>query len=161
MTRFSTGVTVVMLLIFTTMVVISLGFPPNARFMPLVVGLPAIALCLLQLALDLRAARKPRRRAAALPQEGDGDELGADTRAAEVRSWLYFLGFLGGVLLFGFLAAAPVLIVLYLRHEANVRWSRALLAAAITTALLHLLFQEILGFRLFQGFIGREFLAVL
>lgn len=161
MTRFSTGVTVVMLLIFTTMVVMSLGFPENARFMPLVVGLPAIALCLLQLALDLRASRKPRRRAAALPQEGDGDELGTETAGAEVRSWLYFLGFLGGVLLFGFLTAAPVLLALYLRREAGVRWSRAFLAAAITTALLHLLFQEVLGFRLFQGFIGREVLRLL
>lgn len=161
MTRFSTGVTVVMLAIFTTMVVMALSFPPNARFMPLVVGLPAIALCLLQLALDLRAARKPRSRAPAIPQEGDGEELGRDTHGAEARSWLHFLGFLAGVLLFGFLVAAPALIALYLRREAGVRLWRALLAAAVTAALLHLLFQEALGFRLFQGFVGREILSLL
>ncbi len=36
----------VMLAIFVVMVGIALQYPPQARFMPLVIGLPAIALCL-------------------------------------------------------------------------------------------------------------------
>lgn len=156
MTRFSTGVTLVMLAIFTAMVVTALGFPRNARFMPLVVGIPAIGLCLLQLLLDLRAARRARAPRRPIPQEGEESDFGPGTRGAEVRSWLWLLGFLGGVLLFGFLLAAPLLIASYLRREAGVRWGRALLAAGVAAGLLHLLFQEALGFRLFEGFLGRE-----
>lgn len=152
MNRFSTGVTVLMLAIFTTMLLMALGFPPNARFMPLVVGLPGIGLCLLQLALDVRTARRARVAGPSLGNEEE--EFGRQTMRMEVVSWLYFLLFIGGVLLFGFLIAAPVLIATYLRREARVRWPRALGAAGITALVLYFLFQQALGFRLFEGFIG-------
>lgn len=154
MNRFSTGVTVLMLAIFAAMVLMALAFPANARFMPFVVGLPGIALCLLQLALDLRAGRRARAAAVGLPQEGDGEEFGRHTARMEVASWLYFLLFIGGVLLAGFLVAAPLLVALYLRREAGVRWSRALPAAGAMALVMHLLFQQALGFRLFEGFLG-------
>jgi hypothetical protein len=150
-----------MLAVLSTMVLMSLSFPVNARFMPLVVGIPGIALCLLQLVLDLRAARRVRTAAPSVPQEGDGDEFGRHTLRMEVVSWLYFLLFIGGVLLFGFLIAAPVLVAMYLRREAGVRWPRALIAAGIMAAMLHLLFQQALGFRLFEGFVGGEILDAL
>lgn len=160
MNRFSTWVTVAMLLIFSTMVVMALGFPPNARFMPFVVGLPGIALCLMQLVLDLRTSRRARQ-VAALPQEGDEMEFGRESIRLEVVSWLYFLGFIGGVLLFGFVLAAPVLVVLYLRHMAGVRWGRALLAAGATALVMLLVFEGVLGFQLYEGFIGGELLGPL
>ncbi len=52
MNNFSTWLTAIMLLIFATMVGIATQYPADARFMPFVVGIPGIALCLLQLALD-------------------------------------------------------------------------------------------------------------
>ena len=51
-----TPMTFVMFAIFATMVYVSFGYPEGARFMPLVVGVPALLLCALQLFLDLRAA---------------------------------------------------------------------------------------------------------
>ena len=41
------------------MVGVASTYPPAARFMPFIVGIPAIALCLLQLALDLYRRRAP------------------------------------------------------------------------------------------------------
>lgn len=161
MNRFSTWVTVLMLAIFTTMVVMALGFPANARFMPLVVGLPGIALCLLQLVLDLRGAQRARPRVAGPPQEGDGEDFGRHTVRMEWLSWLYFVLFIGGVLLFGFLLAAPVLIAAYLRREAGVRSGRALIAGGLSAVVMYLLFQQALGFRLFEGLLGREVLDAL
>ena len=161
MNRFSTGVTVLMLAIFTTMVLMALSFPPNARFMPFVVGLPGIALCLLQLALDLLAARRARAAVASLPREGDEEEFGRHTVRMEFVSWLYFLLFIGGVLLFGFLIAGPVLIAVYLRREAGVRWSRALTGAGATALVMYFLFQQGLGFQLFEGFFGEGILEAL
>jgi len=50
----SLAMTLVMLTIFTAFVFIASGYPANARFMPFVVGIPAIGLCILQLVLDAR-----------------------------------------------------------------------------------------------------------
>lgn len=161
MNRFSTGVTLLMLAVFSTMVLMALSFPANARFMPLVVGLPGIALCLLQLALDLRQARRTRAPVVSLPQEGDGEEFGRHTVWMEVVSWLYFLLFIGGVLLFGFLIASPILIAVYLRREAQVRWPRALISAGLMALIMYLLFQQTLGFRLYEGYLGEGILGAL
>ena len=49
--------TLAMLGIFVVLVFIASGYPPNARFMPFVVGVPAIGLCILQLVLDQRGRR--------------------------------------------------------------------------------------------------------
>ena len=46
--------TLLMLAIFTSMVIVASRYPAGARFMPFVLGFPAIALCLLQLFLDAR-----------------------------------------------------------------------------------------------------------
>lgn len=167
MDRLSTGVTLVMLTLFSVMVAVSFTYPADARFMPQVIGFPAIGLCLLQLALDLLGARKSRRFTA--PRAGSGlapkgvamveaDELGPLTFAAEVRIWLYFLGFIGGVLLFGFILSAPVLVTLYLWREARVRLRNALAAAAVFTLAMHLMFHELLTFRLHEGFVTETIL---
>ena len=49
--------TLLMLVIFTGMVLVAKRYPAGARFMPFVVGFPAIALCMLQLFLDARERR--------------------------------------------------------------------------------------------------------
>ena len=54
--------TLVMLVIFVTLVWIATGYPANSRFMPFVVGIPAIGLCLLQLVLDARGHRRETKR---------------------------------------------------------------------------------------------------
>ena len=48
----------VMLAIFIAFVAVASQYPPQARFMPFVVGIPAIALCLLQIFLDIRKSRR-------------------------------------------------------------------------------------------------------
>lgn len=149
MGRFTTWVTLAMLAIFTTMVVIALGYPARARFMPFVVGLPAIGLCLLQLVLDLRAAR--RQRLGLAPAPVAEEEFGRHTAPAELRTWAYFVLFIGAVLAFGFLVATPILILVYLWREAGVRPLTAAAAAAIFTLVVHLMFERLLGFVLFPG----------
>ncbi|MDH3264706.1 MAG: tripartite tricarboxylate transporter TctB family protein [Paracoccaceae bacterium] len=149
MNRFTTWVTLAMLAIFVTMVVIAWGYPARARFMPFVVGLPAIGLCLLQLVLDLRAARRERLGGGLPPLEDE--EFGRHTTRAEIVTWIYFVLFIGAVLAFGFLVAAPVLIFVYLWREAQVRPFTAAAAAAVFTLVMHLMFERLLGFVLHPG----------
>lgn len=139
--------TVVMLAIFVAMVAIAWQYPPDARFMPWVIGIPAIALCLLQIALDWRAAAR------------------SDTEAIEfsreAAMWGYFAGLVAGILVFGFLVAIPVFLVLFIRRWGRASWRFALGLAAAGSAALYLGFVKGLGVVLHAGFLTEYLLERL
>lgn len=164
MNTFSTWLTVFMLALFTVMVGIAFGFPEGARFMPLIVGIPAIGLCLLQLALD--ASRVPGGRLATyrfrtapkagVPEEAapaSDDEFGPQTVPAELMMFGYFLGFIAGVLLFGFYVSVPVMLFTFLRRQAGASLKLALGLAGGTTLVMFAMFGLVLGIQLHPGFI--------
>jgi len=171
--------TLVMLAIFVVFLVIAGGYPANARFMPLVVGLPAIGLCLLQLILDIRE----RRRVAVVDHRGtfekaeetvsriagrhvDFDiaheqpaviETGvtpeSETGRRELVIWGYFLGFIGGILLFGFWVAIPVFLIAFLRYQAQSSWRTSLILGVVASIALFFVFEKGLRVSLHPGFV--------
>lgn len=156
---FSTWLTIVMLVFFVVMVGLSMEFPAKARFMPLIVGLPAIALCLIQLGIDLRPSAKrafhaPR---AGLAQqtgpEPDLPEFGPHTVSQELLMWTYFVAFVAGILVFGFYVSVPVLLLTFLRREAEASWRFASSLAAAATLVLYLMFGALLQIQLHPGFV--------
>jgi hypothetical protein len=170
MNRLSGVVAFVMLVIFVTMVAMAATYSEKARFMPLVIGIPAIGLCLLQLAMDIRASRKARL-SEAVPglrrdrQQGDtatvdeGPAAGGLQAAggtlsvtSEIRTWAYFVAYIGGVLLFGFHIAVPILVAVYLYVEAKLSALASAAAAAIFTLAVYLMFERLLEFTLHDGF---------
>jgi hypothetical protein len=170
--------TLVMLAVFLVLVGIASGYPPEARFMPWVVGIPPILLCLLQLVLD---ARERRRAAGAVHTRSDLDKgldqasriagrpvefniaalPGADAPQIspeeqvrrELILWGYFLGFIGGILLFGFWVAIPVFLVCFLRFQAKSSWSTALLLGLGASVVLFFVFERGLKVQLHRGFV--------
>jgi hypothetical protein len=153
MNRFSTAVTLIMLAIFVTMVAVAATYSDKARFMPLVVGIPGIGLCLLQLAMELRG-RQPK--AGEVPPAGSPASIAMETPgalsvASEIRTWAYFVAYIGGVLLFGFHVAVPILVATYLYLEAKLSALAAGLAAAAFTLAVYLMFERLLEFRLHEG----------
>lgn len=156
----------VMLAIFVTLVSIASQYPQQARFMPFVVGIPAIALCILQIFLDIRASRRSVAEVADNRSDVEkaqdevsryaGRQVESDATAApevpqmldsgippnmvrrEVILWGYFLGFVGSVLVFGFWPSIPVFLVVFLRYEASLKWRNALLAGLIGAGILYL-----------------------
>ena len=139
------AMTVVMLSVFVAMVGIASQYPPDARFMPLIVGIPAIALCLLRLGLDFRDALRSK-----APAPAAHDER---TVRREMIMWAYFIGLVGGLLLFGFLLAIPVFVVVFLRHWARTSWRLALGLTAAAAVILYLVFVQGLGVALHPGFV--------
>jgi hypothetical protein len=137
------GFTLVMLAILVAMVGMAAQYPPDARFMPWVVGIPAIALCLLQLGRELGAAR----RAAGEAQGEPG------TLPREAVMWSYFLGLVGGILFFGFLLAVPAFLLVFLRQRARASWPLALGLVVAASLIYYLVFVEGLNVALHQGFI--------
>jgi hypothetical protein len=139
------AMTVVMLSVFVAMVGIASQYPPDARFMPLIVGIPAIALCLLRLGLDFRDALRSK-----APAPAAHDER---TVRREMIMWAYFIGLVGGLLLFGFLLAIPVFVVVFLRHWAQTSWRFALGLTATASVILYTVFVRVLGVALHPGFV--------
>ena len=71
----------------------------------------------------------------------------------EIILWSYFLGLIGGILLFGFWPTIPVFLLLFLRFEAELTWLKAVLVAAVGFTVLYLAVAKGLRVELHQGFI--------
>ena len=167
--------TLLMLTIFTVMVAISSQYPAGARFMTFVVGFPAIALCLLQLVLDLREWRSEAARAtvgemAGVPSNVSGVavdpslqmQMNADGLAVEytpevVRKekivWGYIFALIGSILLFGFYITVPIFLVVFLRFYAQARWHMAILLPAAVSAFLYVMLGYVFRMTLHRGFV--------
>jgi hypothetical protein len=172
--------TLVMLTIFIVLVFIASGYPANARFMPFVVGIPAIGLCLLQLALDLRERRhvavagdsrntfeKAQEKVSRIAGRPVDFEIAhqppavieteapaeGETVRRELVLWGYFLGFIGGILLFGFWVAIPIFLVAFLRFQAKSRWRTSLVLGLAASIAFFFIFEKGLRVTLHPGFV--------
>lgn len=127
----------IMFAIFAVMVGLSLTYEPDARFLPLVIGVPGLVLAALQLAVELRAA-----------PEG---KFTASDRRAELAMFGWFVLFCAGIVIFGFPYAGPVLVAAYLYLSWNEKWYVCLGAGVFAWAVLYGVFEQILGLPLFEG----------
>ena len=182
MTIVRSPMTVVMLLIFTLMVGVASTYPPDARFMPFVVGIPAIILCLLQLFLDWRSKEteisadhrsemeKAEERVSKMVGHKVDFEVARDApdvtiiensdevaHNREFLIWGYVLSFVIGILVFGFWIAIPVFIAVFLNREAQYSPLKAVLYALLGGGFMFTVFSFGLKLRLHPGFIADWF----
>lgn len=131
---------VLMFAIFVTMTLMALGFPAKARLMPLMAGVPGSVLALIAVLEELRKARN---------SSESGNAAGRNERQMIVWMMLYFLGILG----FGFLHAAPVLVFAFLRFAKREPLTIAAVGAAGTWVVLYALFELTFQIPLFDGLV--------
>ena len=132
----------IMLLIFAAMVAMATTYPGDARLLPLVIGIPGLVLCIIQFVIELRT--KPG---------ADEKVFTAEDRMAELKMFGWFAVFVFGIILFGFPYAAPLIVALYLHFSWGERWYVSLGAAAFAWAVLHGIFDYVLGLPLFEGLV--------
>ncbi len=120
-------------------VVAKLDYPAEAASMPLFIGGIGAALSLLQLIVELRASR------------GVHEEQ-IDLRK-DLPIYLWVWAFVGAVVAFGFVLAAPVMLFAYLRWRSRESWWMCLLLAAAVFGVLYGLFETALGVPLFEGLV--------
>jgi hypothetical protein len=168
MKGFHSTMTAVMLVIFTGLVWVASSYPPDARFMPYIVGFPAIGLCILQLVVDAR--RRPGTGGIAAggtagetapADEPDHQLSPKETLHREIVLWAYFLAFVGGVLLFGFWVSIPLFLVTFLRFQAKATWRTTLLLAFSATAILYLVLEQTFRIELHRGFATEYWLEMV
>ncbi len=131
----------IMLLIFAVMVGFAFTFPGEARLLPLVIGVPGLALSLAQFVIELRG------------KEADEKAYTAADRMAELKMFGWFAVFIFGIILFGFPYAGPIIVALYLHFSWGEKWYASLGAAAFSWAILHGIFDYVLGLPLFEGLV--------
>jgi hypothetical protein len=131
----------IMVVVFATAVLLSFTYAPDARFLPLVIGIPGLLLSAVQLIKELREHPE----IVIVPEE----------RRREARMFAWFVTFVGGLVLFGFLYAGPALVAAYLFFSGRERWYMALGAAFVTWAILYGIFERFLGLPLFDGLISQ------
>jgi hypothetical protein len=170
----------VMLSIFSVMVGVATQYPPQARFMPFVVGIPGIVMCVIQLALEIRAAfgkarddqdesmseiakaeaevsRITGRKMDFSEAQGSTamvvEETSEGSGRREMIMWGCFLGLIAGILFFGFWISVPVFILAFLRFYARQTWRFSLLLTVGATAIFYFAF--VLGLKavLHEGFV--------
>ena len=140
-------ISAVMLAIFSAMLIMAAGYSHEARFMPMIVGFAGAGLSLAQLWQSLAAGR----RAARAPQR---EESTPDWRR-EVRLLGWFVGFLLAIVAFGFLVAAPAMVLGFLFID---RREPLLLAGALAAgclAVLYLVFEFLLELSLYRGLVAQ------
>lgn len=128
--------------LFAGMVAMAITYSPEARFAPLIVGVPGLLLALTQLVLDLRGhfAARP------LPIET------TQSRSAGVLiAW--FAGFIASAILLGVLFTALVGTVAFWRVQQNESWRLSAALAAGLTLVIYLVFEKLLGLELFRGLV--------
>jgi len=107
----------------------SRNWPEQSRLVPWAIAVPALALALLQVGIEITGIRKtpePERR----PLFG--------RPIAEI--WLVIFGFFAAIWLLGFVVAVPLAALVYLRRVGRVSWARSLGLMFAALAFLELVF---------------------
>lgn len=183
--------TLVMLSIFVVMVALAWGYPPTARFLPFVIGIPGIMLTVLQLAIDIRDSRKVIEEGPAdtrsdleklqdqvsrrvkgnieldIAQEtlqvvvADRTDPSTSRIHREMVFFGYFIGLVAGVLLFGFWLTIPVFLVIFLRLHERENWRFVLTLTGAAWLIIFVIFDRLLSIILHPGFITEYFVELL
>ena len=131
----------IMVVVFAAAVLLSLTYAPEARILPLVIGIPGLILSAVQLVKEVREHPE----IVIVPEE----------RRREAGMFAWFITFVAGLVLFGFLYAGPALVAAYLFFSGRERWYTALVAAIVTWAILYGIFERFLGLPLFDGLVAQ------
>lgn len=140
-----------MLAIFSAMTAIALTYPGEAALMPLLVGIPGVILCCVQLATEALAQPTTTETIA---------DAGPERRArvkAEMAMFGWIVLFLAGILAFGFVYAAPLLVLAFIWLGRGEKLAYGIFGAIGTFAILYGVFDRILGLPLFPGLLGFHF----
>jgi hypothetical protein len=129
----------IMVAIFAIAVGLSFTYAPEARLLPLVIGIPGLLLSLAQFIKELREKAEP--------------VVTSEEHVREFRMFAWFFAFVGGLVLFGFPYAGPLLVAAYLYFSGGEKWYVAVIAAALAWAILYGVFERFLGLPLFEGLV--------
>lgn len=135
-----------LLLVFAGAAWLALDYPAVSRRFPLLVAVPGLALCALQLRRDLRPSA-----AAAAGIASDVEAASRAPLADELRLVAWFLGFVLAAIALGIVPGGGLAAFAFLRWRGGEPAWRAAAWSAGAAGALHLVFERLLGSVFFEG----------
>jgi len=146
--------TLVMTGIFGGALLMALALPTKAAFMPYLVGVPGLMLCLAQLLIDLRGGAELREKDRTRAKIAAEAAANKDDDARSERQMIGLLFAFTAVLVgFGFIIGGPLIVGIFVRFASRDTWINAIFAAAGTFFVLYGVFVWLLELTLFHGLI--------
>lgn len=142
--------TLTMMAIFTIAIVISAGLPTKAAAMPLVVSIPGLIMCCVQLFLDNGRKKTQTKDVTEEAKEAVEEEFGAISESAMLIWIILFAALLLG---FGFVVGGPIIVTAFIGYNYRQNFRHAILGGIGTFVILYGVFKVLLGLQLFEGFI--------
>jgi hypothetical protein len=156
-------VTGLMLFLAASFVIGAFTYAPRMRIVPLVIGIPTIAMLVFILALELRPDLfKPRklREAEEAPKpeaprqvSASGIDAGRWQRVVTIYGWI--VGFFAATLVLGHYLAIPLFLLAFFIKETKVDPVRAIAVSAAVTVVLIVVFDLLLDIPLWPGVLPR------
>jgi hypothetical protein len=136
-------VAVALCAVFAAMVLAALTYPPQARLVPLVIGIPAAILAAYQIVREIAMPRPHH------PPTDQSDAAGLG------RGSLWILLYIAIVLAGGFTWGGPIAVATSQRLWLKEPWKTAIASGIVAFVLIYVVLQEQLGVVLFEGWIDR------
>lgn len=143
-----------LLLAFALIIIfMSLGYDPETRLMPLLIGIPTFLLIALQVIFQFYPSLQSRFEIDIFSPSGSGKEAKASQENKGSLIFPVFLVFFYFImlLLFGFLVATPAYLLAFFRLQGKLSWFKCISISGIAWLLLYLIFSVGMKFILFEG----------
>lgn len=140
----------VMLGIFVIMTLLALDFPTKAKLMPLLIGIPAVLLGVVQLIIEYRAVAQEL---ADSGKQVDAEKEAKEGKKDEKQMIIWITLFFITILSLGFIYASPILVFSFLYFGSKESLKIALISAVSTWLLMFIIFVEWFKISLFEGLI--------
>jgi hypothetical protein len=128
----------VLLIALAVLVKDAWNWPFAAKLFPLVIGLPALVLCAIQLAGDTSSTIAARRLT-------PGIEARLESTASRAAlTWCWIVGFFVGIWLVGFVVSVPIFVTLYVVSTARTSWPVGFAFGGLTSAFMLAVFHFLL-----------------
>jgi len=146
----------VMLIIFAGMLVMSMGYSQKARFVPLVVSIPGVIVSTVQLLIELRSFFNQRLKAVPDSEKRRVKDEQVARSEKMIVGWILFL--LALIFIVGFWVAVPVFLLLFFRIYGKESWTFTIVGTACSWGVIFVIFQVLLKVPIYEGLLEIGFM---
>ena len=144
--------TLLILICAIVYIIMATGYGPQARMMPIIVGIPAVVISIVQLVFDFTGRDKKKAKKDSEQDIPDEHSILGKASGAQTVAMFVSLGVLFGLIyLVGFIIAIPIFLFGFLITIAKKKVLRAVVFSVALSSVIYVLFVTVLQAQLYKG----------
>lgn len=152
----------IFVLFFAVIIIMSLGYPSQAALLPIVVSVPGLVLSIAVFITEIWKVKITGITESAKETHSEDNLAAKDQKVAQKvkREKIYLLWLIVAlviILVFGFFIGVAIFLPLYLRLQGKESWKVTILYTIFSWLTIYILFYRFLGIPLFEGFLSKYF----